>query len=210
MYDKVFALGGSAYTEMLGKTPEIAAAFKTHSPVAVVVGAGNLKKYINAVDASEAEKDVIGIQATRLNAKTLATEMEASAQIPENTEEILAASQRGEDIVLGGLNPGFSTDAVAALTAELLDADLMIATDVDGVYDRDPGKPDAERLEQASIDELRSIIGEKSSDAGSYRLIDNTALNILERSGIEAKMFKASVSSLEVPSEARGTVINGS
>ena len=101
-YDKVFAVGGSIYTSKLEKTPEISEALQNHSPVAVVVGAGKLKENINAVEASEGEKDLIGIQATRLNAKTLGTQMEALPKIPETAEEIKEVAQRGEDIVMGG------------------------------------------------------------------------------------------------------------
>jgi len=206
-YDKVFAVGGSIYTSKLEQTPEIAEALKNHSPLAVVVGAGKLKENINAVDASEGDKDLIGIQATRLNAKTLGTQMEAHPNIPETAEEIKEVAQTGQDLVMGGLNPGFSTDAVAAITAELLNAELYIVTDIDGVYTEDPSNSEAEKLDEVSIQELREIISGNSSDAGSYELIDKTALNIIERSEIQTKVMKGSIENLENPEEANGTNI---
>jgi len=206
-YDKVFAVGGSIYTSKLEQTPEIAEALKNHSPLAVVVGAGKLKENINAVDDSEGDKDLIGIQATRLNAKTLGTQMEAHPNIPETAEEIKEVAQTGQDLVMGGLNPGFSTDAVAAITAELLNAELYIVTDIDGVYTEDPSNSEAEKLDEVSIQELREIISGNSSDAGSYELIDKTALNIIERSEIQTKVMKGSIENLENPEEANGTNI---
>ena len=206
-YDKVFAVGGSIYTSKLENTPEIAEAIQKHSPVAVVVGAGKLKENINAVDASEGDKDLIGIQATRLNAKTLGIQMEAHPKIPETAEEIKEVAQTGQELVMGGLNPGFSTDAVAAITAELLDAELYIATDIDGVYTEDPSNPDAEKLEEVSIPELREIVSGNSSDAGSYELIDKTALNIIERSNIETKVMEGTIENLGNPEDAEGTDI---
>ena len=42
---------------------------------------------------------------------------------------------------MGGLKPGITTDAVAALVAERVNADLLVkGTDQDGVYDKDPRK----------------------------------------------------------------------
>jgi uridylate kinase len=206
-YDKVFAIGGSIYTQQLQKTPEIAEALKNHSPSCIVVGAGQLKKNIEAVNSSEADKDLIGIQATRLNAKTLGTQMQARPEIPETAEEIKKAVQTGENIVMGGLNPGFSTDAVAAIAAELLNAELYIATDIDGIYTKHPEKEDAEKLEKTTIPEIREITRGNSSKAGSYELIDRTALNIIERSKIPTKVFKGTIKNLKNPEEAEGTEI---
>ena len=207
MVEKVFAVGGSIYTNKIEKTPEIAEALKKHSPVAVIVGAGKLKENINAVQASEADKDLIGIQATRLNAKTLGTQMKAHPKIPKTTEEIKEVTQTGQNLVMGGLNPGFSTDAVAAITAELLNAKLHIATDINGVYTKDPSQKDAEKLDEVSITNLREIVSGNSSDAGSYELIDKTALNIIERSKIETKVMEGTIENMENPEDAEGTKI---
>jgi uridylate kinase len=206
-YEKVFAVGGSIYTDKLDKTPDIAEALTSHNPVTVVVGAGDLKKNIKAADVSEAGKDLIGIQATRLNAKTLGTQMESHPKIPETAEEIKEIAKTGEDVVMGGLNPGFSTDAVAAITAELLDAELFIATDVDGVYTEDPASESAEKLDEVRVAELRDIISGNGSEAGSYKLIDKVALDIIERSKISTKIFKGTIDNLETPEEAEGTKI---
>lgn len=206
-YDKVFAVGGSIYTSQLEKTPEIAEALKQHTPSCIVVGAGELKKNIDAVEASEGDKDLIGVQATRLNARTLGTQMKAHPSIPENAEEIKTLSKTGENIVMGGLNPGFSTDAVAAIAAELMDAELYIVSDIDGVYTEDPVKEDAEKLEEVTVDEVREIISGNSSNAGSYELIDKTALNIIERSKIPTKIMKGSIENLKNPEKSNGTRI---
>jgi uridylate kinase len=207
MVEKVFALGGSTYTSKLEKTPEIAEALKQHSSVAVIVGAGKLKEHINAVNASEGDKDLIGIQATRLNAKTLGTEMDAHIKIPRTAEEIKEIARSGEDIVMGGLNPGFSTDAVAAIAAEIMGAELYIVTDIDGVYTDNPSNDDSEKLGEVSISELREIISGNSSDAGSYELIDKTALNIIERSEIPTQVMEGTIENLINPEEASGTEI---
>ena len=207
MVEKVFAVGGSIYTNKIEKTPQIAEALKKHSPVAVIVGAGKLKKHINAADVSQADKDLIGIQATRLNAKTLGTQMNAHSEIPETAKEIKSLAKTGEDIVMGGLNPGFSTDAVAAIAAELLNAQLYITTDIDGVYTDNPSNPEAEKLDTVKIDKLKEIVSGNSSKAGTYELIDKTALEIIKRSQIPTKILKGTIKNLENPEKAEGTKI---
>lgn len=206
-YEKVMAIGGSFYTENIEKTPKIAEAIGNHSPTAIIVGAGKLKQYINSVDSNEAEKDLIGIKATRLNAYTLSSELNANSEIPETVEQIKKLSRDEENIVLGGLNPGFSTDAVAAITAELLDSKLYIYTDVNGVYTSNPKKKDSVKLDEVEVEELREILKDKSNKAGSYKLIDKTALNIIERSKIETKILEGSIKNIEEPEKAEGTLI---
>jgi len=87
---------------------------------------------------------------------------------------------------MGGLTPGHSTNAVAAIAAETISADLFVnATDVDGVYTGDPSKdPKARRLEEVTVDELSQILSKTGMAAGEYDLMDLLALRIIQRSKI--------------------------
>ncbi len=62
--------------------------------------------------------------------------------------------KEGKIIVMGGLKPGITTDAVAALVAERIDAELLVkGTDQNGVYDKDPRKHgDAVKLDRLIAD----------------------------------------------------------
>ena len=136
---KVFSLGGSILTENLENLSAYAKAFNSaQEQLIIVTGAGELKKYVETISANHAKKDLVGIEATRLNAKTLATEAEANAKIPETVEQLQQLIKTGEDVYMGGLTPGYSTDAVAAIAAETFESELFIASDVRGVYDRHP------------------------------------------------------------------------
>lgn len=206
MVSKVFSLGGSVVQQNLDSIEKIADALERDEQIVVVTGAGELKKYIRAVDSNHARRDMIGIQATRLNAQTLLTAMDAHPSIPETPEEVLEAAATGNDVVMGGLVPGYSTDAVAATAAELLDAELYIATTVDGVYDADPENADAEKLDEVTPERLRELT-RGNSGAGGYSLIDRTAVDIIERSEIRTKVFKGSLENLGCPEAAEGTNI---
>jgi uridylate kinase len=160
--------------------------------IAIVVGGGKTaRKYIEAarkLGAAEGLCDEIGIRAAQLNAQVMtgALDREAYPTIPETLQEVAEAAATGKIVVVGGLQPGQSTNAVAALVAERIKADILInATNVDGVYTKDPKKdPNAEKLDQVTIKEIQEIINDKGFFAGKYELFDMIALKILERSKI--------------------------
>jgi len=85
--------------------------------------------------------------------------------------------------VMGGTEPGHSTDGVGALLADWVGADLFVnASDIDCVYDKDPKKyDDARPLTHMSADELVALVALESADAGTYRLMDVTAAKTLQR-----------------------------
>lgn len=206
---KIYALGGSVITKNLEKLSKIAKSLKNQEEqVGIVTGAGNLKKYIEASDTNQYEKDSIGIYATRLHAKTLQTMIPNSyADVPENMKDLEKAAKSGKNFVTGGITPGYSTDAVAAICAELTDAKLYIASTVDGIYEEDPEISDSVRFKQVEINKIRDIL-QSSNKAGNHSLIDRTALRIIERSNIETKVMEGTAENIEDPDSAEGTKIS--
>jgi uridylate kinase len=158
----------------------------------VVTGGGkNARKYIEAarkLGASEAVCDQIGILATRLNARLLITSMgdDAYPKVPETIEDLRLYFESGKVIVMGGLQPGHSTNAVTALAAESIGASVLVnLTNVDGVYTADPKKdPKAKKFDEISTDKLLSLISGEEMTAGSYELLDPVSVRIIERSHI--------------------------
>lgn len=94
---------------------------------------------------------------------------------------------------MGGTVPGHTTDAVAAVLAEYIDADLLVyATNVDGVYTKDPKKGDARRFEEMSSDELMEIAIQDKRKAGGSAVIDFLAARFIERSNIKTLVLDGS------------------
>lgn len=122
--------------------------------VAIVVGGGKTaREYIEIgreLGASESFCDELGIMATRMNAMILITALGdySIKKVPTSFEEAELILNLGKIPVMGGTHPGHTTDAVAASLAEFINADLLvIGTNVDGVYDKDPNKyEDAKNL----------------------------------------------------------------
>ncbi len=161
--------------------------------VFVVVGGGaTARDYIGMArtfDADEAFCDLIGIAVTRLNARLLIAALGSAAYpVPPETQEdaSVAAAFSGRIVVMGGTTPGHTTDAVAAILAEYVHADILIdATSTNGIYTKDPKKhPDAVKLDELSPARLVEIIAAERMEAGANLPLDMLAAKIIERSGI--------------------------
>lgn len=168
-------------------------ASKKHRLAIVVGGGKTARKYIEPArmfGASELSCDLIGIDATRMNARLLIAAIGdcANKEPPKNQIEAARELELKKIVVMGGTDPGHSTDAVAALLAEYIKADLFInASNVDGIFDCDPKKNrDARMLDKISPDKLIELIKHNSSGAGRYELVDLMAVKIIQRSKIPA------------------------
>jgi uridylate kinase len=170
--------------------------------VAVAGGGQNARVYIDAarkLGADESTCDLIGIGVTRSNAELLRLALGGVGvpKIPTLLSELNHLAGPGKAVVLGGLQPGQSTNAVAALAAEITRADFLVnATDVDGVYTSDPKKdPKAKLLRSISVEKLLNWALAGDVYAGKYELLDPVALKIMQRGKIPTRFV-----SLEDPS----------
>ena len=140
--------------------------------IAIVVGGGNFWRG-KANDFMERQtSDYIGMLATTMNALALqdafrqidvpvrvetAIEMRKVAEfyLREKCEKHL---EKGRVVIFGcGTgNPFFSTDTAAALRAAEINADILVkATNVDGIYDKDPKKyKDAKLIKETTYNEV--------------------------------------------------------
>jgi uridylate kinase, putative len=162
----------------------------------VVVGGGRVaRKYIGygrELGLNEGALDKIGVLISRVNAALLfsATYGTYSA-VPATLDELrLLIASELPILFMGGLQPGQSTTTTAALIAEAFSGRLFIATDTEGVYDKDPKVfHDAKLLKKVSVSELLAKFG-GSQQAGGYRLLDLLTLNIIQRSKLPVRIFK--------------------
>ncbi len=162
-----------------------------HDIVAVTGGGENARKYIKSareLGGTESFCDWMGIQVSRLNAYLLITELKEDVypNPPTSVNELLEMFTTEKIVVLGGLQPGQSTNAVAAIAAEAIRAHMLInTTDVEGVYTADPKKdPRAKKISVITVNELFDIVSRDKIFAGSYKLFDLSAVKIIERSKI--------------------------
>ena len=183
----------------------------------VIAGGGNIARhYITHARSSGADEstlDELGIEISRLNAKLLiyALKNRAYSHPPTTLQEVRHAVDDGLIVVTGGLHPGQSTNGTAALIAEKIGAEQFLnATDVDGVYDKDPNKfKNAKKFKRIELKNLRNMLVQEDSVAGGYDLMDIVALKIIERSKIKTRILKADIKIIEraIKGEDVGTEI---
>ena len=201
----VISLGGSVVTPPdADKLEKVAAEIKKiarKNMVFVVVGGGKTaKEYIEMArgfGSNEVCCDLMGIEATRMNARVLIAALSGSGypDPPSGYRDAKRAMEPGKVIVMGGVSPGYTTDAVAAILAEYVGANLLIkATSADGVFDSDPNKnPNAKKYDRISPEELIEISIKTHMKAGSTSIMDPIAAKIIERSKIPTTIVNGNV-----------------
>ena len=142
--------------------------------VGIVIGGGNFWRGVrNGTGKMERTRaDHMGMLATVMNCRAVADVLEQKGvpvrvqtaiemrAIAEPYIRLRAVHQleKGSVVIFGcGTgNPYFSTDTAAVLRAAEINADvIMLAKNVDGVYDSDPVQnPDAKKYDQISYDDI--------------------------------------------------------
>jgi len=191
----VLSIGGSVvlsenanhsfFQQLVGLLNKLSKQYKIY----MVVGGGKTARtYIKVgreLNLSEEQLDELGIAITRVNATLLTNVIGTSnKKIPVTTDE--AKNIDKPIVIMGGTTPGHSTDMVGAELAEKVHADrFIIATNVDGIYNKDPNKhADATQLKEVTIDELLKTYGAEWNSAGSNVVVDGPALQIIKRAKI--------------------------
>jgi len=188
-----------------------------HKLVVVVGGGPQAREYIQAaktLGCDGAFRDLIGIEITRLNARLLIAALgeRVYPRPATSVEELKNAVLSNDIVIMGGLTPGHSTDAVAAIASEVMGADLFIKSmEVGGIYDSDPTKePSAKLKERMTYDELLKIVLQRSStEAGDYSPLDLVALEMLRKSKAKVMFVGSRVEDIEkaVKGEKVGTLV---
>jgi len=193
----VIKLGGFAFSSddrqpLVGEYVKLFKDLADEHQLVIVAGGGRIARYYiraaREMDVPESLCDHLGILASRLNARLLVDGLGEYAfpQVPTSIDELKHYFASGKIVGMGGLTPGHSTNAVAAIAAETIKADLFVnATDVDGVYTSDPSKDSkATKLDEVTVDQLSKILSKTDITAGAYELMDPLALRIIQRSQV--------------------------
>ncbi|MBS3781421.1 MAG: UMP kinase [Candidatus Thermoplasmatota archaeon] len=159
----------------------------------LVVGGGRTaRQYITwgrSLEADEATLDELGIATSRLNARLLIIALKGDVYpVPaESFDEAMSAGSHYSMVTMGGTHPGHTTDAVAAMLAERLNAERLInATSVDGVYTDDPKKDkEAKKLEDLNYERLIEIVSKTEHGAGPNVVFDPLAARVIKRANIK-------------------------
>lgn len=136
--------------------------------VGIIIGGGNFWRGRQALNMEKSAADHMGMLATVMNSIALQDALEAHG-IPTRVQTALTITRVAEPYILrkalhhfekgrivifacGTGNPFFSTDTGAALRAAEINAEvLLLAKNVDGIYDSDPKtNPNAKKFNELS------------------------------------------------------------
>jgi len=221
----VVRIGGSVVaspvnTELMSKYADLLKTVKSQShEVAVVLGGGALAREFIGIARNLGldmqAQDEVAISVSRLFAQLFLKKLgdAGCSKVALTLDDAAECLREGKIVVMGGLKPGITTDAVAALVAERVNADLLVkGTDQDGVYDKDPRKhADAVKLDRLSFDDLPKIFEESVHKAGMHQIIDPEAVKVLKRRRLKLIVvngFKPENILAAVKGENVGTVIS--
>ncbi len=140
-----------------------------------------------------AKLDRVGIAATRLNATIFREALSSqgisiSKLIPETIDRAVLELEKYGLVVMGGTEPGHTTDTVAiSLAIEAGARKCIIATNVSKVFAEDPKEnPDSESFDRLTLTELQNIVGEpEHSGAGKSQVVDPIGVDKALRHNID-------------------------
>ncbi len=179
------------YSEILNE------AIKIKKDLIIVVGGGDkAREFIKigrTLGLSESFLDYLGILVSHINALIFHQYLSKYNEIyfVKDLDRLIELANLNKAIICGGFYPTISTTTVACMISELVNGELLYATNVEGIYDKDPKKfKDAKLYARIHIDELIKIF-EKNQEfyAGGYKLFDLQSLQIIKRSKIPVRVF---------------------
>lgn len=166
--------------------------------VGLVVGGGNFWRGRSSGDMDRTRADHIGMLATVMNSLALGDAFEQLG-VPARVQTAIEMRQIAEPYIrnravrhlekgrvvifgCGTGNPFFSTDTGAALRAAEINADIIFkATNVDGVYDKDPNRfDDAVKYDVITYSEVLSK---------NLKVMDSTAASLCRDNRIPILVF---------------------
>ena len=166
--------------------------------IGIVVGGGNFWRGRQGKEMDSTTADPMGMLATVINAlaiqdalerKGVQTRVQTAIDIikvaePYISRKALSHLNKGRIVIFacGTGNPHFTTDTAAALRATDIKAEvLLLAKNVDGIYDADPKtNPNAKKLEEVTYKEYI----EKELHA-----MDTTAITLCKENDIKVLAF---------------------
>ena len=179
--DKGYGISNEIINEIAGEIKEIN---EMGLQIAIVVGGGNIWRGRSGIGMDRATADYMGMLATVINGlalqdalekKNVQTRVQTAVEMSQIAEPYIRRRairhlEKGRVVIFasGIGNPYFSTDTTAALRAAEIEAEvILLAKNVDGVYDDDPNiNSNAKKIKQLSyIEVLNRGLGVMDSTA---------------------------------------------
>jgi len=207
----VISLGGSVIVpkevdyKYLKDFSKLVKKFSKKNKFVVLTGGGNTaRKYIELLvklKAGEKAYSIVGIAATRINARLVSGVFDMSYEIPESLEGVKKALNKRNLVICGalGMQKDMTSDGNAAEVAEMIKADFFVnITNVDGLYDKNPKQyKSAKFIPSINFEDFMKIVNKIKFKAGQHFVLDQSAAKIIYRGKIKTYIINRNLNNLK-------------
>jgi len=221
----VISLGGSVIVpnkvnyKYLKKFKKLISKFSRKHKVVIVCGGGKTaRKYIDSLKSIKLDKKIyclIGIAATRLNARLVEGLFNKKEEIPENTNQVKNLLKKHNLVICGalGYKPHMTSDGTAAELAKSIKADFLInVTNVPGLFNKDPKKyKNAKFIKEISFANFDKMVNKIKFKVGQHFVLDQTASKIVKDAKIKTIIISQDLKNIQnllYNKNFKGTIIH--
>lgn len=175
---------------------------KDDNELLIVVGGGNFWRGRNDLDIDDNVSDYLGMLGTSMNALAISSYLNnkgidstcynsfliENIISKEDFDKVLADLNNKKIVVFGGGlgYGGITTDMTTITLAERYNSDLILmAKNIDGIYDKDPKEDGAQKLNTVTVERLCQILN------NNYTLFDKAFIDKLKEYKIEVYVYHA-------------------
>ena len=193
---------GIDHESVMDLAKEIQSVAKKGIQIVIVVGGGNIWRWRDTTESGieRTASDAIGMLATIMNSVALQSALEflsldtrvcSAINVPQLAEPFIRRRalrhlEKGRIVICAGGtgNPYFTTDSAAALTASELQCDILLkATNVEGVYDKDP--------DEHKDAKLYSSLKYSEAISQNLRIMDQAAFSLCMEQKLPIRVFNS-------------------
>lgn len=176
---------------------------KKYKFVVVCGGGQTARNYIQGLPEVKNKKlyqTLLGIAATRLNAKFMAYFFQHSTKIPKDMVDIKNLLRKNNVVFCGALrySKDQTSDSTAAKIARYFNSDFINLTNVDGLYTKDPKKfKTAKFIQEITHDDFLKIANKIAFKPGQHFILDQKAAKIIKENKITTYIMGSNPENLD-------------
>ena len=165
---------------------------KKYKIVIVTGGGKTARTYFKSLQKehfNEKTYGLIGIAATKLNARVVSGFFNKTSQIPDSLNEVKKELKKSRVVICGalGYHPNMTSDGNAAELASYLKAKYFVnLTDVNGLYNKNPKNyKNAKLIKNISFNDFSKVAKKIKFKAGQHFVLDSKASNVIKKHKIK-------------------------
>ncbi len=219
----VISLGGSVIIpneidyNYLKKFKRMINGVSKKNKIVIVCGGGKTaRKYIGPLMKEKAGSTayaLIGIAATRINARLVRGFFGITKRVPESVKDVKNDLKKSNLVICGalGMRKGMTSDGNAVEIASEIKADFFVnITDVLGLYNKDPKLKGAKLIEEIDYKDFLKMVNKIKFKAGQHFILDQASAKLIKKNKVKTLIVSKNLKNLKKVlrgKKFKGTVI---